>query len=204
MGRQDAGNSRQAERVLRCIDRLSACVAMERRLARHALQEVEEAMELQQSETGRSSSGACQPGENCAQRELPAQIETQLEELNRRLVAANSELRRYETRVFAYERAMMALKEENAQLADLCHQAREGQPLPPEPAPQSPVLDQPGLPVISFTPEGTRQEETVDDEAAPFFDEGRPPRPMAGWKPKTKLDKLSVELLAQFDRMLKD
>ena len=41
---------------------------------------------------------------------------TQLEQLSRKLNAANAELRRYETRMFAYERTMLALRKENAEL----------------------------------------------------------------------------------------
>lgn len=134
--------------------------------------------------------------------QLPGQIIAQLDALNQKLAAANLELRRYETRVFAYERAIYALRQENAELTALCKQARQGEPLPPEPQPQEPVLDKPGLPVIRFTPDGGEQAEQLSMEASPFFDEGRPPHPKPFLEPKTPLELLSVQLLTQFDRMM--
>ena len=43
-----------------------------------------------------------------------------LEQLSRQLNAANAELRRYETRMFAYERTILALRKENADLSARC------------------------------------------------------------------------------------
>ena len=131
--------------------------------------------------------------------QLPGTIVAQLDALNRKLAAANLELRRYETRMFAYERTVYALKQENAELEALCRQARQGEALPPEPKPQEPVLDQPGLPVIRFTPDGKEAAETEEDA---FYDEVSPPRWNPLQEPRTPLDHLSVQLLAQFDRMM--
>ena len=207
MGSQDVESGRLAGSVLRCIERLCAQNDMEYRQTRRALRKAEETMAQKETETTPPDSGvqAAQP-EAPQQPELPSQILTQLDALNRKLAEANLELRRYETRMFAYERAMHALKQENAELEALCQQARQGEPIPPEPQPSGPVLDQPGLPVIRFAPESKenlRREEAPDPEAEPFFDEGRPPHPDPLREPKTPLDHLSVQLLNQFDQMIR-
>lgn len=47
------------------------------------------------------------------------------EQLSRKLAAARAEVRRYQTRMFAFERTLLALKHENAELEAACEQARE-------------------------------------------------------------------------------
>ena len=112
-----------------------AAAAREYRRALRRVQEVEEMMAQVEPETGRR---------------LPSQP-AQAELLNRRLAAANAEIRRYQTRLYACEREMVALRQENAELEALCEQARANSLLPPVP-PQPRVLEQPGLPVIVFHP----------------------------------------------------
>ena len=56
--------------------------------------------------------------------------------MNRRLAAANAEIRRYQTRLYACEREMVALRQENAELEALCEQARANSLL--RPCPRSP------------------------------------------------------------------
>lgn len=119
--------------VLRCVERYCAAAAREYRRALRRVQEVEEMMAQVEPETGRR---------------LPSQP-AQAELLNRRLAAANAEIRRYQTRLYACEREMVALRQENAELEALCEQARANSLLPPVP-PQPKVLEQPGLPVIVF------------------------------------------------------
>ena len=189
MDLQDVESGRLAGSVLRCIERLCAQNDMEYRQSRRALRKAEEAP-VQNA----AAPAAAQP-----QPQLPGTIVAQLDALNRKLAAANLELRRYETRMFAYERTVYALKQENAELEALCRQARQGEPLPPEPKPQEPVLDQPGLPVIRFTPDGKEAAEAEEDA---FYDEVSPPRWNPLQEPRTPLDHLSVQLLAQFDRMI--
>ena len=121
--------------VLRCVERYCAAAAREYRRALRRVQEVEETMAQVEPETGRR---------------LPSQP-AQAELLNRRLAAANAEIRRYQTRLYACEREMVALRQENAELEALCEQARANSLLPPVP-PQPKVLEQPGLPVIVFHP----------------------------------------------------
>ena len=49
----------------------------------------------------------------------------QLEQMSRKLAAARAEISRYQTRLFACERQMIALRKENAALEAACEQARE-------------------------------------------------------------------------------
>ena len=196
MDLQDVESGRLAGSVLRCIERLCAQNDMEYRQSRRALRKAEDtqAQNAAAPPVSAAAAAAAQP-----EPQLPGTIVAQLDALNRKLAAANLELRRYETRMFAYERTVYALKQENAELEALCRQARQGEALPPEPKPQEPVLDQPGLPVIRFTPDGKEAAEAEEDA---FYDEVSPPRWNPLQEPRTPLDHLSVQLLAQFDRMM--
>ena len=49
----------------------------------------------------------------------------QAEQLSRKLAAARAEVRRYQTRMFAFERTLLALKHDNAELEAACEQALE-------------------------------------------------------------------------------
>ena len=104
--------------VLRCIERLCAETASEHRRAQRRLQEVEEAMATQ------NQPGSILPGRTIQTavpvsggQSAPAASETEL--LRRKLAEANAEIRRYETRLFAYERAMLDLPRENPELQAL-------------------------------------------------------------------------------------
>ena len=85
------------------LEALCRETAREERCAQRRLQEVEEAMASEQEKS-------------CPEALPAASGPTQLEQLSRKLNAANAELRRYETRMFAYERTMLALRKENAEL----------------------------------------------------------------------------------------
>ena len=133
--------------LLRCIERLCAETASDCRRTQRRLQEVEEAMASQNQPGGTLPGIVPASGGQSA----PAASETEL--LRRKLAEANAEIRRYETRLFAYERAMLDLRRENAELQALCEQARAGETLPePTPQPTVPVLEKPELPVIHFPP----------------------------------------------------
>lgn len=199
MGTQDVENGRLASSVLSCIESLCNQNAAEYRRIRREIKKSEDPAVQQKLP---QESEAEQPAKEEPSMQLPQQIVSQLDVLNQKLAAANLEIRRYETRVFAYERAVYALRKENAELLELCKQAREGKPLPPEPQPQEPVLDKPGLPVVRFTPQGEKCLETPEDDSKPFFDEVRPPHPKPFLKPRTPLEHLSVQLLEQFDQMM--
>lgn len=199
--------------VLRCVERYSAAAASEYRRALRKVQEVEETMAQVGTETGPHGT-ASQPAARLQSGEVEA--------LNRRLSAANAEIRRYQTRLFACEREVVALRQENAELEALCDQARKNELLPPK-TPQPPVLDQPGLPVIVFP--GQAEQETALPEAvpqstpAPQAAEPAPapkaaaealepeevresPFAQRDWKPTTRLDYLSVDIVHQLEALM--
>ena len=179
--------------LLRCIERLCAETASEHRRAQRRLQEVEEAMASQ------NQPGGTLPGIVPASGGQSALSEVEV--LRRRLEAANAEIRRYETRLFAYERAMLDLRRENAELQALCEQARAGETLPePTPPPTVPVLEKPELPVIHF-PAPARDagvaQGPLPGEIETLLDTGTPE-----WEPKTKLDHLSVDIISQLEQLM--
>ncbi len=192
--------------VLRCVERYSAAAASEYRRALRKVQEVEETMAQVGTETGPHGT-ASQPVARLQSGEVEA--------LNRRLSAANAEIRRYQTRLFACEREVVALRQENAELEALCDQARKNELLPPK-TPQPPVLDQPGLPVIVFP--GQAAQEPALPEAVPQAAEPAPapkaaevPEPeevrespfaQKDWKPTTRLDYLSVDIVHQLEALM--
>ena len=188
--------------VLRCVERYCAAAAREYRRALRRVQEVEEMMAQVEPETGRR---------------LPSQP-AQAELLNRRLAAANAEIRRYQTRLYACEREMVALRQENAELEALCEQARANSLLPPVP-PQPNVLEQPGLPVIVFHPAADApkaeqpQPDVVPEQSAPEQKpalQAAPPEPeeercpfaQPDWKPTTALDHQAVDLVHQLESLM--
>lgn len=194
-GLHTAWLSSRKNSLLRCIERLCAETASDCRRTQRRLQEVEEAMASQNQPGGTLPGIVPASGGQSA----PAASETEL--LRRKLAEANAEIRRYETRLFAYERAMLDLRRENAELQALCEQARAGETLPePTPQPTVPVLEKPELPVIHFP--------------APARDAGVAQGPLAGeietlldtgtpeWEPKTKLDHLSVDIISQLEQLM--
>lgn len=196
--------------VRRCVERYSVAADREYRCALRKMQEVEEPM-VQAEKMPLHPSAAIQSGE--------------VEALNRRLAAANAEIRRYQTRLFAFEREMVALRQENAELEALCDQARRNGLLPPK-NPQPPVLDQPGLPVIVFPGEAAQrsaeqaeelppvenapqeptpappEEPTVTLKMVPDPEERTVPFETADWKPTTKLDYLSLDIVHRLEEMM--
>lgn len=184
--------------LLRCIERLCAETASDCRRTQRRLQEVEEAMATQ------NQPGSILPGRTM-QTTVPVSggqsALSEVEVLRRRLEAANAEIRRYETRLFAYERAMLDLRRENAELQALCEQARAGETLPePTPQPTVPVLEKPELPVIHF-PAPARDagvaQGPLPGEIETLLDTGTPE-----WEPKTKLDHLSVDIISQLEQLM--
>lgn len=187
--------SSQKNSLLRCIERLCAETASDCRRTQRRLQEVEEAMASQNQPGGTLPGIVPASGGQSA----PAASETEL--LRRKLAEANAEIRRYETRLFAYERAMLDLRRENAELQALCEQARAGETLPePTPQPTVPVLEKPELPVIHF-PAPARDagvaQGASSGEIETLLDTGTPE-----WEPKTKLDHLSVDIISQLEQLM--
>lgn len=185
--------------VLRCIERLCAETASEHRRAQRRLQEVEEAMATQ------NQPGSILPGRTMQTavpvsggQSAPAASETEL--LRRKLAEANAEIRRYETRLFAYERAMLDLRRENAELQALCEQARRARPCrsrrlsPPfrcwkSRSSRSSISRPPrGMPGGSGT--ASRRDRDLLDTGTPE------------WEPKTKLDHLSVDIISQLEQLM--
>ena len=122
------------------------------------------------------------PSAPVAPAETPKAVCAQLEQLNRRLAAAHAEIRRYQTRLFACERQMAALRQENAELED-----PQG---PPQPQPQAPEPESEAQPLP----------EQAQPQAAPACAPQPPAQPE--WQPKTRLEHLSVELMNWFDDMM--
>ena len=181
--------------LLRCIERLCAETASDCRRTQRRLQEVEEAMASQ------NQPGGTLPGIVPASGGQSAPAASEIELLRRKLAEANAEIRRYETRLFAYERAMLDLRRENAELQALCEQARAGETLPePTPQPTVPVLEKPELPVIHF-PAPARDagvaQGASSGEIETLLDTGTPE-----WEPKTKLDHLSVDIISQLEQLM--
>lgn len=128
-----------------------------------------------------------------------------LQQLTRKLEAAHAEIRRYQTRLFACERQMIALRRENADLEAACEQAREELQMAvaraekaEQQAAQTPAC--PEVPVQAPTPEPP--EEAVVCCARPAAQPAAQPESV--WQPETELEKLSVELLRRFDEMMQE
>ena len=132
----------------------------------------------------------------------------QLEQMARRLEAAQAEIRRYQTRLFACERQMIALRRENAELEAAGEQARTEaeqaaareqallqqlqaaeqeatQPAPPE------VLSAPETPAAQ--PEPVQAEDVQPEPQAAAQPPAEPE-----WQPKTELEHRAAELMNWF------
>lgn len=173
------------------LEQLCRESAREQRCAQRRLQEVEEAMAPEPEKL--------QPDAVPD----PSDPRVQLEEMSKKLNAANAELRRYETRMFAYERTMVALRKENAELAARCEELHKEleqmeqllSSLPRNSAPTPEAQEIPELPVIQFPP----------DPSAPKPPAGKPEKTAAkqtAGKPRTKLEHLSDEVLGQLARLM--
>ena len=151
------------------LEQLCRETAREHRCAQRRLQEVEEAMASEQEKA-------------CPEALPAASGPTQLEQLSRKLNAANAELRRYETRMFAYERTMLALRKENAELTVRCEELRS-------------ELDK-----ISTAP--LRLDVPSAQPTVPFPETAAQTPPAADRQPKTKLEHLGDEVLAELAKLM--
>lgn len=133
----------------------------------------------------------------------------QLEQLTRRLNAARAEIRRFQTKLFAYERQMIALRQENAELEAACEQAKAETQLAREQTQQAlqqlQALQQAAQPQqeVPAEPEKTACAPAAD-AAVDVQPEEQPQTEPAvqPWRPQTELEHLSVELISWFDRMM--
>lgn len=148
------------------------------------------------------------PSAPVAPAETPKAVCAQLEQLNRKLAAAHAEIRRYQTRLFACERQMAALRQENAELEAACAEAQEqaahaAEQLQAALAAPAPAGSQPELPEPEHEPQPLPEppaETAEPPQAAPACAPRPPAQPE--WQPKTRLDHLSVELMNWFDDMM--
>lgn len=180
--------------VINCIEHLCALSDAEERLARETQQGLEADMAQTQQENRALRQELARKA--AAQTVTAAQADSmrqQMEKLVRRLAVAKAQIRRYQTRLFAYERSMIALRKENAELEakynqaqQLCQQqVQQSTPPPQETAAQAPakpkpkpVQKTPPKPVVKAVP-----------KAEP-------------WVPRTELERLSVELMDQMTRLM--
>ena len=180
--------------VINCIEHLCVLSDAEERLARETQQGLEADMAQTQQENRALRQELARKA--AAQTVTAAQADSmrqQMEKLVRRLAAAKAQIRRYQTRLFAYERSMIALRKENAELEakynqaqQLCQQqVQQSTPPPQETAAQAPakpkpkpVQKTPPKPVVKAVP-----------KAEP-------------WVPRTELERLSVELMDQMTRLM--
>lgn len=130
----------------------------------------------------------------------------QAEQLSRKLAAARHEVRRYQTRLFAVERQITALRKENLELETALEQAEQALLMAQERAQQAeaalaecalaaqepPTEEPPTLPSEPEQAEPLLAEEPAV-EPAPVQD----PEPV--WQPKTDAERLAVSLIAWFD-----
>ena len=129
--------------------------------------------------------------------EPPRAVCAQLEQLNRKLAAASAEILRYQTRLFACERQMAALRQENAELEAACEQARQQTAAA---CAHAEHLQQ----ELARHAEAVRPVPQTGPDAGPEEAQQGSEQPSAGpdWEPRTRLDHLSVELMNWFDDMM--
>ena len=180
--------------VINCIEHLCALSDAEERLARETQQGLEADMAQTQQENRALRQELARKA--AAQTVTAAQADSmrqQMEKLVRRLAAAQAQIRRYQTRLFAYERSMIALRKENAELEakynqaqQLCQQqVQQSTPPPQETAAQAPAKPKPN-PVQKTPPKPVVK---AVPKAEP-------------WVPRTELERLSVELMDQMTRLM--
>ena len=143
----------------------------------------------------------------------------QAEQLSRKLAAARAEVRRYQTRMFAFERTLLALKHDNAELEATCEQALEQLELANARAEKAEAAcrrAEAALAAMRQTaPETPAQPDTAPEavpqcEAAPETEESLcapeqalPPEPaQPAWQPETRLEQMAAELMGWFDAMM--
>ena len=139
--------------------------------------------------------------------EPPKAVCAQLEQMNRKLAAASAEILRYQTRLFACERQMAALRQENAQLEAACEQARQeaecasahAEQLRQELARHAEAVRPVPQPEPSAA-QSPRPEPEAEQPPQPGPEAPQPAQP--DWKPQTRLEHLSVELMNWFDDMM--
>lgn len=133
----------------------------------------------------------------------------QAEQLSRKLAAARTEVRRYQTRLFAVERQIIALRRENLDLETALEKSEQALLVAEERARQAEaalaecvtaVQEQPAeeLPAPQpEEPEPLQAEPPLAEEPAAEPAQAQSPEPV--WQPKTDAERLAVSLIAWFD-----
>ena len=196
--------------VRNCIEHLYALKAAEQRLAAEKRREWEGAMAQLAEENSMlrrqlASQGAAQAVAAAGAEDAQAQLDV----LNRKLAAAQAEIRRCQTRMFAYEREVLALRRENAELEAACRRARTEVALPAAPL-RLPVPERTELPRRSVA-ERVQAPSCTAKPVPPAPKQPpapktlvSPPQQPAALRPQTKLEQLSALLLEQMDRMMRE
>ena len=182
--------------VENCIAHIRAAYAAELRLARQTQQGMEETMAQLRQENKALRQRFAQQAAAQAAASVRAEGSDKLQQLTRKLEAAHAEIRRYQTRLFACERQMIALRRENADLEAVCEQAHEEMLLAAaraEKAEQKAVQ----LPACPEAPEQAQRSEQPEEPLAEAVACCAKPavEPEPVWQPETDLEKLSAELL---------
>ena len=128
----------------------------------------------------------------------------QAEQLSRKLAAARAEVRRYQTRMFAFERTLLALKHDNAELEAACEQAweqLEQANARAEKAEAACRRAEAALAAMQQTAPEQPAPETEESLCAP--EQALPPEPVQpAWQPETRLEQMAAELMGWFDAMM--
>lgn len=192
--------------LIACLDRLSAENARQQHSAQQRLRELEQrAGSGTQPAQQKAAPDAQPPLVRAVSAACLHEAEAQIELLTRRLAAAQAELRRCQTRLFAYERETLALRRENAEMEALCQKARACgitvEPDAPEPAaPAQPpqTAEEP----VQRRPAGRTL--AVAERTGALHCTQTPgkltPQP---WTPSTRLEKLAVQLMDRMEDLLR-
>lgn len=182
---------------------LRASCAAQRRLAREEYAVLERRVAMVEEENGalrrelaRRSAAETIAAVNTADAE---QTGSEIELLSRKLAAAQAEIRRYQTKLFAYERAMTSLRRENDELEEFCEQARQ------QGVEFKPKRELPHFEAVEEEPRSAVAErvETPRFVQSPARESRAPvPRQKPG-QPRTQLEQISCQLLDEMDRLLR-
>lgn len=181
--------------VIRCVRNLQAVGDAERCLAQEKFSALERRMALVEQENSALRQNLAQ--HNAVETIAAAnaeRAESEVEVLTRKLAAAQAEIRRYQTQLFAYERAMLSLRRENAEMEELCEQARER---------GVPLKQKQELPHFEAIEEEPRRA-VAERVETPRCTQAPAARPTDSQTPanKSELEDLSLQLLDEMERLM--
>ena len=182
--------------VENCIGHLNAMYARQARLTRQQQQGMEGIMaQVRQENMALRQRLAQQAAVQTVASAGAAGAREQLALLNRKLNAAHAELRRYQTKLFAYERQVIALRRENAELEAACAEARQQAQEAAARAEQAEQLA--AAAALEYMPEPPQDTPQTTSPPEPVVQVQEPV-----WQPSTELERLAVELIRCFDEMM--